>query len=311
MPTLMPTALQTLIRRNISWRQLSVCLTAVGVAVTFPLGAWAETVLEKINRTGVITAGTRQDAAPFGFEQDGKLVGFSVELLELIRARAERELQKPIRLELVPVTTSNRIPMVSERKVDIECGATSRTWNRARFVDFSVPFFLAGTQLLVSESNPAQGPSSLAGKKVGVIRGTTNEGALQNLRPSVNIVYFNSRTEGAQAVESGKVDAFASDGVLLEGSLKQLNAANRFRVIPETPIQAEAYACMVPQNQSDWRNLVDISLLQFMEGLVAGQPTQVALYNRWFGPTGFVNYPKELNIQFYKGILNTQDRPPR
>ncbi len=310
MPTLL-TSLNTLMSQTVAWQKISVSLTATVLAVTFPLGAWAETVLEKINRTGVITAGTRQDAAPFAFEQNGKFVGFSVELLELIRTRTEQELKKPIRLELVPVTTANRIPMVEQRQVDIECGATSRTWNRAKFVDFSVPFFLAGTQLLVGNNSSAQGPASLAGKKVGVIRGTTNEGALQNLQPPVTIVYVSNRLEGAEAVKAGKIDAFASDGVLLEGSLKQQNALSNFRIVPKTPIQSEAYACMVPQNQSDWRNLVDISLLQFMEGVVAEQPTAVSLYNRWFGPTGFIDYPKELNIQFYKGILTSQDRAPR
>ncbi|WP_083853485.1 amino acid ABC transporter substrate-binding protein [Synechococcus sp. PCC 6312] len=293
------------------WRKITLTALLAAWTVCLVGEVKAETVLEKIQRTGVITAGTREDAVPFGFRQNGQVVGYAVDLLGLIRARAERDLQKPIRLELVPVTPSNRISLVQARTIDIECGATSRTWNRAKFVDFSVPFFLAGTQLLVKAGNPAQGPAALAGQKVGVIKGTTNEGAVLNLRPAVDVVYVPDRDAGVTAVASGKIAAFASDGVLLEGNLKVNNTAENFRIIPPVPIQSEAYACMVPPNQSGWRNLVDITLLSFMEGLVSQQPAPTQLYNRWFGPTGFVPYPEQINIQFFKGILNTQERPPR
>lgn len=269
----------------------------------------AETVLEKIQRTGIITAGTREDAVPFGFRQDGEFVGYAVDLLGLIRSHTEREMQKPIRLQLVPVTPANRTALIRERQLDIECGATSQTWNRAKFVDFSVPFFLSGTQLLVKANNPAQEPAALAGQKVGVIKGTTNEGAVLNLRPVVNVVYVQDRDAGVAAVASGKIAAFASDGVLLKGNLKANDRAEHFRIIPTAPIQSEAYACMIPPNQSGWRKLVDASLLNFMQGLVNQQPEPSKLYNHWFGPTGLVPYPAEINIHFFRGILNAQQSP--
>lgn len=293
------------------WRKMTFVALVMAWTIGWPGEVNAETVLEKIQRTGVITAGTREDAAPFGFRQNGELVGYAVDLLGLIRGRAERQMEKPIRLELIPVTPANRTALIRDRQIDIECGATSQTWNRSKLVDFSVPFFLSGTQLLIRAGNPAQEPAALAGQKVGVLQGTTNEGAVLNLRPVVNVVYVPDRAAGVAGVASGKIAAFASDGVLLQGNLKINNVADKFRIIPTNPIQSEAYACMLPKNQTGWRKLVDATLLNFMQGLVSQQPESTELYNRWFGSMGLVPYPETINIQFFRGILNAQQRPLR
>lgn len=281
------------------------------LALSLPMTAWAETILEKIERTGVLTAGTRQDAVPFAYMSDGQFSGFSVDLLELIRARAERELNTPVRLEIKPVDVKTRIPMVEEGSIDIECGSTSSTWPRERFVDFSVPFFLTGTQLLVPANSPIQGPATLGGKKVGVIQGTTNEGAIRNIRPEVTVVYVSDRADGIAKLQAGAIHAFASDGALLQGVLKTDSRAAQMKIVPDGPIQAEAYACMVPQDQSLWRDMVNMTILRYLEDVVANDPQANQMYDRWFGANGVINYPKALNIDFYKGILNGFERAPR
>ncbi|MDG2990849.1 amino acid ABC transporter substrate-binding protein [Candidatus Synechococcus calcipolaris G9] len=293
------------------FRRYTVSGVLALLALSMPMAAWAETILEKIGRTGVLTAGTRQDAVPFGYVKDGEFVGYSVDILELIRARAERELGKPVKLEIKPVDVSTRIPMVQEGQIDIECGATSSTWARERYVDFTVPFFLTGTQLLVPANSAIKGPATLGDKTVGVIQGTTNEGAVRNIRPEVTVVYVSDRADGIAKLQAGEIDAFASDGALLQGVLKTNPGATQMKIVPDGPIQAEAYACMVPQNQSLWRDMVNMALLSHMEAVVANDPTANGLYDRWFGANGVINYPKALNIDFYKGILNGFERAPR
>jgi polar amino acid transport system substrate-binding protein len=129
---------------------------AVWLAGTLLLGApapvLAETVLEKIKRAGVLTAGTRGDNIPFAFiNEKNEWIGFSIDLLEAIRARLEKKLAKRIKLEKKEVTNATRIPLLVNRTIDVECGSTTYTRARDRdeAVDFSINFFFTGAQLLV------------------------------------------------------------------------------------------------------------------------------------------------------------------
>ena len=101
--------------------------------------AAAETTGEKIQRTGVLTAGVWKGAKPFGYVDDkGEWVGYGVDLIKVIQYQLELALNKKIKLELVEANTKNRFDLVMKRKVDIECGPTTFTWGREKFVDFSI-----------------------------------------------------------------------------------------------------------------------------------------------------------------------------
>src|SRR5262249_40417460 len=131
---------------------------AMALASAFLLGTaapvLAETVLEKIGRTGVLTAGTRGPTIPFAFiNEKNEWIGFSIDLLEAIRARLEKKLGKRIRLEKKEATPETRIPLVANRTIDIECSATTYTRGRDEAVDFSITFFFTGSQLLVKKGS--------------------------------------------------------------------------------------------------------------------------------------------------------------
>lgn len=145
---------------------------AMGLAGVLLLGAagpvLAETVLEKINRTGVLTAGRRGASIPFAFvNEKNEWIGFSIDLLKAIRARLEKKLGKAVTLQKKEATPATRIPLVANRNIDVECGSTSYTRGRDERVDFSLTFFFTGSQLLVKKGSGVMGLADVAGKQVG------------------------------------------------------------------------------------------------------------------------------------------------
>ena len=125
-----------------------LCLT------TFSAQAGAETVLEKVARTGELKVGSRADAVPFGYaNSQGQLEGYSVDLLSLIHKKVEEKLNKKIKLNLANVTVNNRFREVTNGNLDIVCAATTITQERLERVDFSIPFFITGAQFLIKKTD--------------------------------------------------------------------------------------------------------------------------------------------------------------
>jgi polar amino acid transport system substrate-binding protein len=166
----------------------------------------AETILGKIGRTGVLTAGTRGIAIPFAFiNEKNEWIGFSIDLLEAIRIRLERRLGKPIKLEKKEVggDPAIRIGLVANRTIDVECGVTTYSRSRDQTVDFSIPFFFTGAQLLVKRGSGIKSLTDVAGKRVGAAEGTTNEKALRAAQPKADVVTFKDHPPGFLALEQG------------------------------------------------------------------------------------------------------------
>lgn len=257
--------------------------------------AGAETVMEKVARTGVLTAGTSRDALPFAYsDSQGKLTGYSVDMLTLIRQQLEKELGKKITLKLVAVTPAERIPKIINRQVDIVCDASSFTWERDKKVDFSISYGVTGTQILIKKATNLGSPESLINKRVGVLSGTTNEQAIKRIQPQAKLVYLKTRPEGFAALEQGKIDAFASDSILLEGWLQTAKNKDSFAIVPPRPYSREGIACMVPENNSKFLNSVNYSLVKFMQGFVNNNPKYVAIFDRWFGSQGAIYLNQDL-----------------
>ena len=257
--------------------------------------AKAETVMEKVARTGVLTAGTSKDALPFAYsDSQGKLTGYSVDMLTLIQQQLEKELGKKITLKLVAVTPAARIPKIINRQVDIVCDASSFTWERDKKVDFSISYGVTGTQILIKKETNLGSPESLINKRVGVLAGTTNEQAIKQIQPQSKLVYFKTRPEAFAALEQGKIDAFASDSILLEGWLQTAKNQNSFAIVPPRPYSREGIACMIPENNSKFLNSVNYSLVKFMQGFVNDNPKYVAIFDRWFGSQGAVYLNRDL-----------------
>ncbi|MFN7201681.1 MAG: amino acid ABC transporter substrate-binding protein [Aphanizomenon sp.] len=286
----LPALTKSKIYKNIAPVIFGLILSAI-----MPGVASAETVMEKVARTGVLTAGTSRDALPFAYsDSQGKLTGYSVDMLGLIQQQLEKETGKKIKLKLVAVTPAERIPKIINRQVDIVCDASSFTWERDKKVDFSISYGVTGTQILIKKNSNLGSPESLINKRVGVLSGTTNEQVIKQIQPQAKLVYLRTRPEGFAALEQGKVDAFASDSILLEGWLQTAKNQDSFAIVPPRPYSREGIACMVPENNSKFLNSVNYSLVKFMQGFVNNNPKYVAIFDHWFGYQGVVYLNRDL-----------------
>lgn len=254
----------------------------------------AETVLEKIRRTGVLTAGTRGGSIPFAFiNEKNEWIGFSIDLLEAIRARLEKKLAKRIKLEKKEVTPATRIPLVANRTIDVECGSTTYTRGRDETVDFAINFFFTGTQLLVKRGSGIKSLADVAGKRVGAAQGTTNEKALRAYQPKADVVIFQDHPAAFLALEQGRIVAYASDGILLAGLAAKAKNPKDYAVVGDF-FSKDPYSCMVPENDSKWRDFVNHT---FMELIDSGKFFE--LYEKWFGEHGVIPYPMSEQVRNY------------
>ncbi len=255
---------------------ISVLITLV-LLCFFPRFVLAETVLEKIKRTGELNAGVRKDAIPFGYvNKKEKWTGYSVDLIHLIHKRLEKELNQPIKLNLREATIDSRFRIVQRGDVDIMCGATTITQTRLKRVDFSVPFFMTGAQFLV---NLEDAPNfdyngNLTDVPIAFLPGTTTQEIIPQIYPLANWKNVRSREEGVKKLKEGEVKAVVSDGILLLGEIvQQGNNIGDFVVLPSQPITREMYGCILPQNNQKWKQLVNITILS---------PENRLLQKEWF-----------------------------
>lgn len=269
-------------------------LALFGILVTAVPRADAETRLEKVKRTGVLTAGTRTASIPFAYiDKDNVWKGFSVDLLEELRARLEAKLGKAIKLDKKEVNPKTRIAMVANRTVDLECGSTTFNRRRDETVDFTSNFFFTGSQLLVKKGSKIKDTDDLVGKRAGATQGTTNEKALRRVQPKAVIVPFQDHAAGFLALDQGKIETYVTDGILLAGLAAKSKTPDAYKVVGPL-FSADPYSCIVPENDSNWRDFVNHTIWELVD---TGQ--FFTMYQKWFGPKGVVPYPMSPEVRMY------------
>lgn len=272
------------------------------VVCLMPTTVWAGTVLDRIAKTGKLVAGTRIDAAPFAYlDGTGQWVGYSIDLLGRIQAQLGQELRRPIQLELVEVNNTNRMEMVMQGDVDIVCGSTSYTRSRAMDVDFSISYFITGTQLLIKPSNPLGRDFT-----IGALAGTTNQQIMQQHFPIAQFVQFPTRAAGLSALDRERIDALASDGILLEALRRSTADPEAYQVVPDHPYDQQQYACILPQGNADFQAVVDAGILGFMQGVLESNLEDLQVLETWFGPDGVVPINLEPLMAFFHDQVDQQ-----
>jgi len=187
-------------------RWLTLLLTTLTLAAP-ALGAELEGTLKKIRTTNTITLGYRDSSRPFSFvADDGKPAGYSVDLCTRIAANVGKELGLPnLQVKWVKVTVADRMQSVANGTVDLECGSTTASLSRQEEVDFSLLTFIDGGSLLVTDASGIHGISTLGGKRVAIIPGTTTEKslaeALKKHGVTVTIVPVKDHAEGVAALD--------------------------------------------------------------------------------------------------------------
>ena len=170
-------------------------------------------LLDEIKAKDILKVGINTESKPFGFvDEEWNYMGYDVDLARYI---AQYLLNSPEKLEIVPVTPSNRLLKASTGEVDIVISTVTITPQREQVVSFSIPYDVAGQAVLVKSNSSITALSDLGGQNVGVIFGTTAEKNMRNLVPNANLLGFRSYNEAYRALKAGRINAITSDDTIL------------------------------------------------------------------------------------------------
>jgi len=259
---------------------LLLCLSILFFAA--PLTAKELTgTLAQIKKTGVIRIGHRASEPPMSFLDDNKKpAGYSIDVCDAIAAAVEKEIGTDIQIKYVPVTAEGRFKALTDNKIDILCGSTTKTLTRSEIVDFTQLTFVTGASFMMSGQNSAR-TEGFNGKKIGVMKDTTTVAAVQEIlketETQAEIVLFNSEYDGLEALRKGKIDAFSADQIVLVGMILAEKDPRTF-VIDTNVFSFEPFALAVRRNDADFRLVADreISSLYRSKKILN-------IYEKWIG----------------------------
>jgi polar amino acid transport system substrate-binding protein len=261
-------------------------------------------ILERIAADGILKAGTRADAAPFATRTaDGRFEGFSVDLLEAIRAAAETRTGRPVVLEIHAVTPSDRLRRVAEGELHVVCGITTPTHEREAVVDFALPFFRDGTRVLAFRDTIEAG-ASLDSMIIGVAEGTTTPAIVTSALPGASLRTYPEMRSAMEALIGGEVAGIANVGIVLLGLAREMAPNRSVVLLPRTEaLSQEVMACVLPENDSAWRDLVNRTLVDLLDGIGDFRGRYMEIYDRWFGREAGLVYPLDRdNRDFLQGL---------
>jgi ABC-type amino acid transport substrate-binding protein len=278
---------------------MAVCFLSLAVAP-----ALAGETMDKIEKTGKIKVGFREDSIPFAYidPKVGKQVGFSVDMATLLAENLSKYFGKKIEIEPVTITGKTRIPMIVNGTTDVEMGSTTYTQEREDVVDFSLIFFFSETSFLVAKDSPIKTKKDLTGMRIGGARGTTNLKAMEDqaaageYKPK-EIVTTEGHAQGFLSLKTGKIDAYATDRSLLEGLRMKDEKPDAWRTV-DFAIAYEPYGFMMRENDSDFRDFVNNTILWAIK---TGKFYE--LYEKWMGPKAMVPIPMSQAFKDYLTLI--------
>ena len=264
-------------------RRLLLFVVALASFGDIALAQTLEGRLKQISETKVVKLAHRSDAKPFSFvDAQGQPDGYTVDLCKFIVHSLEQQLGAKLTIEWVPVDTQSRFDAVASGSADMECGSSTVSFERMTKVDFSSFVFMENTGVLVRTNSGIFGIAEMGGKKIAVIAGTTNEFALkkelQRRQLEISLALVKDRQEGVAELESGAVDGFASDKLLLIGA--QNADASTYRMLPEN-LSYEPYAIALPRGDWAFRIAVNKGLSELYSS-----PQILDIYLKWFAAIG-------------------------
>jgi len=238
--------------------------------------------LRRIRDTGAILVGVREASVPFSFiDAQKQPQGYSVDLCLRIADAIKADMKLPrLEVRFIPVTSSNRIPMLKEGRIDLECGSTTNTRDRQKEVAFAYTTFVAGIKMLAKKSANVNSIEDLRGKKVVVTAGTTSEKMLAALNDErilrLDIVKAKDHNESFRLVEQGAAVAFPMDDVLLYGLVSKAARPDDFAVVGRY-LSVEPYAIMLRRDDAPFERIVNRTLNELFQ---SGEIRRY--YAKWF-----------------------------
>jgi glutamate/aspartate transport system substrate-binding protein len=279
-------------------------LTAiVALGLSTPL-AFADNhggTLAKIAASGEILIGHRESSVPFSYlDSNQQPVGYSIDLCMKIVDAVAAELGKELTVKYVPINPKTRIALLANGTIDLECGSTTNNLTRQQQVEYLPVTFVTGTKILTRKDSGINSVADLDGKAIALAQGTTNEraimAAVEAAGMNVKILPVRDHAEGMLSLETDRVDAYATDHILLFGLISKSKTPDDFAVVGDF-LSFDPYALMVRRDDSAFELVGKKALAQvFRSGEIN------AIYAKWFDPLGVPADPL-LKAAFQLGAL--------
>jgi glutamate/aspartate transport system substrate-binding protein len=286
----------------------TVFVVVAAAALGFSAAAVAqEGTLQKVKSSGAITIGHRDASIPFSYYDDKQQpVGYAVDLCLRIVDAVKADLKMPkLETKYQLVTSANRIPLMANGTIDLECGSTTNNLARQEQVWFTITHFVTANRWVAKASAKLDKLADLKGKTIVSTAGTTNIkqmtelNAAQNL--GMNIISANGHPEAFQMVETGRAVAFAMDDILLYSLVAQSRAPKDYHISSEAT-SVEPYGIMLRKDDKEFKKVVDAAMTQIYK---SGEINKI--YAKWFEhpiPPKNINLAIPMSPQFKKVVAN-------
>lgn len=242
----------------------------------------ASQTMDKIKSTGAVTMGVRESSIPMSYTTgDSRFDGYHVEVCRMILDDLKDKLGlSTLRINYQPVTSQNRVPLVQNGTVDIECGTTTNNTARSKDVGFANTLYIEEVRIAVKANSGITSISQLAGKKVATTTGTTSVQLLRKHEKANGVnfdeVFGKDHADSFLLLESGRADAFVMDGSILAGNIANSKNPKDYKIVGEV-LATEPIAIMVPKNDPEFKAAVNAAIAK-----IVANGNMPKLWNKWF-----------------------------
>jgi len=274
------------------------------LASLLPAGpARAEGVLQRVSSSGVLVVGMDPRLPPLSLlDSGGKPAGYGPEVVRRVQAELVKALGRPVTLRFESVADpAELVRRVGTGELALACGVPF-SWARDGQVDYTLPIGLSGIRVLAPAGRLDGSPESLRDRRIGAVGGSLGEAVLKGIQPQARAVPFTGLGEAVAALQAGRLDGVIGDTNLLTGQARSLGASGLV-VTPELPYERYAVGCIVPENDSAFRDLTNLAIARLLQGYVDGQPEALASVDPWVGPQGVLGVPSERIRTYFESVL--------
>ena len=263
-------------------KQISQILAVTALVAISGTALAASATMDKIKSSGAVTMGVRESSIPMSYTTgDSRFDGYHVEACRMILNDIIDKLgMSTLRINYQPVTSQNRVPLVQNGTVDIECGTTTNNANRAKDVGFANTLYVEEVRIAVKANSGINSISQLAGKKVATTTGTTSVQLLRKHEKANGVnfdeVFGKDHADSFLLLESGRADAFVMDGSILAGNIASAKNPKDFKIVGEV-LSTEPIAIMVPKNDPEFKAAVNAAIAKMV-----ANGRMPALWDKWF-----------------------------
>lgn len=283
----------------------------IGVCLAQTVSAGSPT-LDKIKSSSTVTMGVRESSIPMSYTTgDSRFDGYHVEICRMILADIKDRLKlNTLNINYQPVTSQNRVPLVQNGTVDIECGTTTNNVARSKDVAFANTLYVEEVRIAVKANSGINSISQLADKKVATTSGTTSVQLLRKHEKSNGVnfdeVFGKDHADSFLLVETGRADAFVMDGSILAGNIANSKNPKDFKIVGEV-LSTEPIAIMVRKDDPEFKAAVNDAIAKIVKS--GNMPK---LWNKWFLapiPPKNIVVGLELSPATKKAWANLNDKP--